>query len=248
MTDRKAFCVDDSMKRPLKKTRGTEDRVLNHDLLSGLPDDLTTGLFAAAPRVRLKPGKVLFRAGDAGNGCYRVEQGLLKVMIVSRSGSERILTFLGPGAIVGELSMIDGLPRSASVISVHDSTLRFVRRAAFKQLIQKHPEVYEPLVTLLAKRLRETDGVVAAMSFLRLRGRLARALLELAEDFGQDVGSGRIVIHQKIGHSDLAAMVGFARENVTRILNEWKRTKLVTKLSGYYCLENLAKLEEQGEL
>ncbi len=86
------------------------------------------------------------------------------------------------------------------------------------------------------------------MSFLRLRGRLARVLLELAQDFGQDVGSGRIVIRQKIAHNDLAAMVGTARENVTRILNDWKRNKLVTKLSGYYCLENKARLEEQGQL
>jgi CRP-like cAMP-binding protein len=86
------------------------------------------------------------------------------------------------------------------------------------------------------------------MSFLRLRGRVARALLELAQDFGQDVGSGRIVIRQKIGQSDLAAMAGIARENVTRILNDWTRNKLVTRLSGYYCLENKAKLEQQGEL
>jgi CRP/FNR family transcriptional regulator, cyclic AMP receptor protein len=219
-----------------------------HGLLSEFPDDLVTDLFAAAIRVRLKAGNALFQAGDVGDGCYRVEEGLLKVTIASRSGSERILTFLGPGAIVGELSMIDGLPRSASVTAVRDATLSFVRRAAFKRLVRKHPELYEMLVMLLAKRLRETDGVVAAMSFLRQRGRLARALLELAQDFGQDVGSGRIVIRQKIAHNDLAAMVGIARENVTRVLNDWKRTKLVTKLSGYYCLENKARLEEQGQL
>lgn len=219
-----------------------------HRLLSELPNDLVGDLFAIATSVRVEAGKALFLAGEDGDGCYRVEQGLLKVTIASRSGDERILTFLGPGAIVGELSMIDGLPRSASVIAIHDSSLRFVRRAAYKKLLQSHPEIYESLVALLAKRLRETDDVVAAMSFLHLRGRLARVLLELARDFGRDTGSGRIVIHQKIGHSDLAAMVGFARENVTRILVDWKRTKLVTKLSGYYCIENKAKLEEQGEL
>jgi CRP/FNR family cyclic AMP-dependent transcriptional regulator len=213
-----------------------------------IPDDLVTELFAAAVPARLKAGDSLFQAGDVGDGCYRVEEGLLKVTIASRSGSERILTFLGPGAIVGELSMIDGLPRSASVTAMRDATLSFVKRTAFRRLVRKRPELYEMLVMLLAKRLRETDGAVAAMSFLRLRGRLARALLELAKDFGHDVGSGRIVIRQKIAHNDLAAMVGTARENVTRVLNDWKRTKLVTRLSGYYCLENTAKLEEQGEL
>jgi len=217
-------------------------------LLSEFPNNLVADLFAAATRVRLKRGKVLFHADDVGDGCYRVEEGLLKVTIASREGSERILAFLGPSALVGELSMIDGLPRSASVTAVRDSTLQFVRRTAFRQLVRKHPEVFETLVALLARRLRETDEVVAAMSFLQLRGRLARALLELAENFGQDVGSGRIVIRQKIAHNDLAAMVGTARENVTRILADWKRTRLVTRLSGYYCLENKAKIEEQGEL
>ena len=83
---------------------------------------------------------------------------------------------------------------------------------------------------------------------MRLRGRIARALLELARDYGQDVGSGRIIIRQKIGQNDLAGMVGSVRENVNRVLNEWKQKKLVTRLSGYYCLENKAKLEHEGEL
>ena len=67
-------------------------------------------------------------------------------------------------------------------------------------------------------------------------------------DAGQDVGSGRIVIRQKIGQSDIAAMAGIARENVSRILNDWKRRKLVSRLSGYYCLENKAQLEHEAEL
>jgi len=131
---------------------------------------------------------------------------------------------------------------------VRDATLSFLSRAAFDTFAQKHPEVYKLLVGLLAARLRETDTVVAAGSFLPLRGRVAVTLLELAENFGQDVGSGRIVIRQKIGQSDLAAMAGIARENVSRILNDWKRRKLVSRLSGYYCLENKAKLELEVEM
>jgi CRP-like cAMP-binding protein len=90
--------------------------------------------------------------------------------------------------------------------------------------------------------------VIAAGTFLSLKGRVARTLLELAEGFGQDVGSGRIVIRQKIGQSDLAARAGIARANVSQILNEWKRHELVSRLSGYYCLENKARLEGESEL
>ena len=131
---------------------------------------------------------------------------------------------------------------------MRSSSLVFLSRAAFDEFTKKNPDIYKSLVTLLATRLRETDAVIAAGSFLPLRGRVACTLLELANDFGQDVGSGRIVIRQKIGQSDLAAMAGIARENVSRILNDWKRRNLVSRLSGYYCLENKAELQNEAEL
>jgi CRP/FNR family transcriptional regulator, cyclic AMP receptor protein len=214
-------------------------------LLSGLAPPLSTALFDSAKPVRLATGGILFRAGAAADGCYRVDDGLLKVTMVSGSGAERILAFLGSGAIVGELSIIDGLPRSATVIAVRDSKLRFLGQAEFEAFADKHPEVYKSLVRLLAQRLRETDAVVAASSFLSLKGRVARTMLELAEHFGQEVGPDRIVIRQKIGQNDLAAMAGIARENVTRVLNDWQRHNVVSRLSGYYCLENKAELEHQ---
>jgi CRP/FNR family cyclic AMP-dependent transcriptional regulator len=214
-------------------------------LLSGLPAPLSTKLFANTKLVRLAAGEILFRAGASDDGCYRIEDGLLKVTIVSGSGAERILAFLGRGAIVGELSIIDGQPRSATVVAVRNAAVSFLGRADFEAFAEKHPEVYKSLVRLLAQRLRETDAVVAASSFLSLKGRVARTMLELAQHFGQEVGPGRIVIHQKIGQNDLAAMAGIARENVTRVLNAWQRHKVVSRLSGYYCLENKAQLEHQ---
>ena len=184
-------------------------------LLAGLPANLSTELFANATLVRLSAGEILFRAGSSDDSCYRIEEGLLKVTMVSSSGAERILAFLGRGAIVGELSVIDGLPRSATVVAVRNAALSRLSRAEFEAFAAKCPEIYKSLVRLLAKRLRETDTVVAASSFLSLKGRVARTMLELAEHFGQEVTPGRIVIRQKIGQNDLAAMAGIARENVT---------------------------------
>src|SRR6516162_9197049 len=205
----------------------------NLHLLSELPAELPTKLFANANRIRLAAGKILFRAGATGDGCYRVDDGLLKVTMVSRSGAERILQFLGPSAIVGELSTIDGLPRSATVAAVRDSTLSSVSRVEFEAFAEEYPEVYKSLVKLLARRLRDTDGVVAAGSFLSLKGRVARTVLELVNHFG---------------HNDLAAMAGIARENLTRVLNDWQRHKLLSRLSGYYCLEDKIQLEHQAKL
>jgi CRP-like cAMP-binding protein len=218
------------------------------NLLSDLPDRLSTGLLEHGAAKHLTADEVLFLAGDPGDGFYRLDEGLLKVSIASASGAERILAILGPGAIVGDLAIIDGLPRSASVSALRDCKLRFVSRTSFEAFARKEPEVYHYLAKVLATRLRDTDQIVAAGSFLPLKGRVARALIDLAHAFGKDVGQGRVVIRQKVSQGDLAAMAGIARENVSRIMNDWMRAKIITRLSGYYCLEDLARLKREIEL
>jgi CRP/FNR family transcriptional regulator, cyclic AMP receptor protein len=218
------------------------------NFLSDLPEDLSTGLLVGSSRRHLANGEVLFVAGEPADGLYRVEEGLVKVSIDARTGAERILAILGPGAIVGDLAIIDGLPRSASVTALRDCNLSFVSRAQFEHFAESHPEVYRHLVKILAARLRDTDTILAAGSFLPLKGRVARALLDLSKAFGKDVGEGRILIHQKISQSDVAAIAGVARENVSRILKEWMEQKLVSRLSGYYCLESSAKISHEAEL
>src|ERR1700733_8294097 len=101
------------------------------NLLSVLPPELAAALFATARPHRLKADQTLFTAGDPGDGCYRIEQGLLKVSVVSPSGGERILAILGPGALVGEFAMLDAQPRSASVTAARDSELSFISRKSF---------------------------------------------------------------------------------------------------------------------
>src|SRR5262249_28730892 len=140
---------------------------------------LSTSLFAGAAARHLEAGEVLFVAGEPGDGCYRLERGLLKVVVTSPQDEERILTMLAPGAIVGELAMLDDGPRSASVCAVRDCELSFISRAAFEERTIRHPEIYQQLTKLLATRLRETDDTVAAACFLTVQARLARALLEL---------------------------------------------------------------------
>jgi CRP-like cAMP-binding protein len=215
--------------------------------LPRLPENLSAQLFAGAASRHLEAGEALFLAGDTGDGCYRLEQGLLKVIITSPRGEERILAILGPGALVGELSVIDGGPRSASVVAVKECELSFVSRAAFKECTQQYPEIYHYLVDVLAGRLRETDDALVAASFLTVKSRLARALLELAKFLGEEETSGFVWIRHKVSQSDLAAMAGVARENVSRVLSDWKRRKLVTRSNGYYCLHDIATLQRTAD-
>jgi CRP/FNR family transcriptional regulator len=151
------------------------------DILPRLPKYLSAQLLANAETRHLEAGKPLFFSGDTGDGCYLLKQGLIKVVINSPGGEERTLAILGPGAIAGELSVIDGGPRSASVFAVKECDLSFISRAAFEECTKQHPEIYRYLVEVLAARLRGTDEAVAAASFLPVKSRLARALLELAK-------------------------------------------------------------------
>jgi CRP-like cAMP-binding protein len=214
-------------------------------LLSIFPAGIAELLFGHARVAQLAPQQTLFTAGDPGDGFYLVDEGLLKVNVVSSAGSERILAILGPGDLVGELAIIDGAPRSASVTAIRESKLRFVSRAAFEAVAAREPALYRHMMVMLARRLRAIDEVLTATSFLPLQGRTARALLSLAQAFGKDVGSGRILIQQKVSQSDIAAMAGISRENVSRILQDWMRRALVSRLAGYYCLQDKAALERE---
>ena len=216
-------------------------------LLAALPTELSQSLFAKARPLSLKADQTLFVAGDEGDGCYRVDEGLLKASIAAPAGGERILAILGPGSVVGELSMIDRGPRSASVTALRDSKLSFVGRTAFEAFGQSRPDLYRHVATLLARRLRDTDDALVATNFLSVKGRVARALLSLADAFGRDVGQGQTLIRQKVSQSDLAAMAGIARENVSRVLHEWETRSLVKRLAGYYCLENRSVLQHEAE-
>jgi len=206
--------------------------VLN--VLSELPETLLSGLFEGADTHNLRDGEALFRAGDVGDGCYRIQTGLVKIVVASQQGEERIISLLGPNAVVGELSMIDGRPRSASVVAIADCSLSFVSRAKFQKYTEAHPELTSYLVRTLARRLREADDALAAATFLSVKGRLARALLNLAEYVGEDNGGGRIQLRHKISQNDLAAMAGVARENVSRTMSEWRKRDIVTRSSDYY--------------
>lgn len=216
----------------------SDARLLSHRLLSPL--------FVQGSITHLGANRLLFAAGDAADGCYRIETGLVKVVVTSPTGDSRILAMLGHGSIVGELSLIDGLPRSGSVMTIQDSTFRFVSRAAFLEFCQDNPGIQQELVKVLATRLRETNNALAAATFLSAKGRIARALLELARHVGEQA-NGAAVIPDKIHQGDLADLAGVARENVSRAMSEWSKRKLITRSAGSLKINDVAALTSEME-
>ena len=220
-----------------------------HNLLSELPREYSSRLLAKAHAVSLKKGKTLFETGAVGDGCYWLEEGVLKVSIASPQGAERILAILGPGSIVGELAMLDGLPRSATVQALRDSRLTFLARSVFLEILRGHPEIYRHLLTVLVERLRQADDEVAAASFLSLKARVARALLHFAKHLGEPTATpGQLLIRHRIRQDDLAALANVARENASRILSEWKKRKIIDHPSPSVYVIHEARLEREARL
>ena len=220
----------------------------SHNILSGLPSEYSSRLLAKAPDVQLKKGETLFEIGAKGDGCYLLNEGVLKVSVASDAGTERILAILGPGAIVGELAMIDGLPRSATVQALKDSKLTFLARNVFLELLRDHPELYAHLVTTLVTRLRQADDEVAAASFLSINARVARALLLFAKYLGEPDTQDRLVIRHRLRQEDLAALADVARESASRIMSEWKRRKIIDQQSSSVYVIRRSELEREARL
>jgi CRP/FNR family transcriptional regulator len=217
-----------------------------NSLLSGLPREYSSRLLAKAPAITLKKGKTLFEIGAVGDGCYWLEEGVLKVSIASPQGAERILAILGAGSIVGELAMLDGLPRSATVQALRDSRLIFLARSVFLEILRGHPEIYRHLLTILVERLRQADDEVAATSF-SLKARVARALLHFAKHLGEPTATpGQLLVRHRIRQDDLAALANVARENASRILSEWTARKVIKHPSPSVYLIDKAKLEREA--
>ena len=208
-------------------SENTPEKINPLNVLGRLPPELSERLLASERMVTLREGETLFERGDAGDGCYWLRQGVVTVSVGSPDGEQRILAILGAGAIVGELAMIDGLPRSATVQAVRNCVLTFVSRASFSDVLSRHPEVYNDIMVTLCARLRQSGEDMIASSFLPISARVARALMEFARHLGEDVGAGHVRIRHKVTQSDLAAMAGVARESVSQTLATLTRQNII---------------------
>lgn len=108
----------------------------------------------------------------------------------------------------------------------------FTRRLFF-EFAGENPIIYRHMLSVMAGRLHATNDSLAARDFLALPGQLAQALIRLADGFGREMVSGAVRIEYKLTQSELGAMIGASRENVSRVLNQWKRAGLISRVDGY---------------
>jgi len=214
-------------------------------ILNDLPTPYAARLLQGATTVSLADNAPLFRKGDAGNGCYWLHDGLLKVSIGSSTGEKRTLAILGPGAIVGELAMIDGLPRSADVHAIGDCRLTFVSTVAFAECLDGNPALYRHVSSALAARLRQANDEAAAASFLTAKERIARTLLRLVNYLGKELDDQQLVIDHHFTQNDIAAMAALTRESVNRTMTEWRKTGVIDLPTRTTMVVHKMKLEQE---
>ena len=178
----------------------------------------------AVPR-SFPAGVRVFHEGDRSDACYLVRSGDLRVTREHPDGRAIALATLGPGDLFGELAMLDGEARSASVDTLSDSELLALPAADFRRLLADHPEISVKLVAALTRRLRETNERVARQSFQTVPSRVAGVLTQLIAEGTAPEGRQGVTI--RMTQADLAQLAGTSRESVSRFLATLERARVV---------------------
>lgn len=197
-------------------------------LLRGLPEERLGRIAAVARRRAYRRGEVICHQGDPGDTFHVIESGRLKVSLYGESGAETLLAILGPSECFGELALLDGEPRSATVQALEPVETIVVRRSDFLALLRQNPAIMDRLLVAMAAKIRYLSDVVSDLAFLDLEGRLAKRLLELAEEHGRPVDS-TTEIELPITQEDLAAMVGSTRASVNKLLGWYEDRGLIRR-------------------
>ena len=194
----------------------TADFLITVPLFKSL-DAAEIGRFAEAVREKSYPkGSVILFEDDPGDALFIVRNGRVKVVLVAEDGREVILGILGVGEYFGELSLIDDQPRSAHVIAMEDSALLVLRREDFRKRVEASPTVAWTLLAELSRRLRRADGQIGSLVLLDVPGRIARMLLDTADE------GGGPLIEKPLTHQTIAHVIGASRETVSRAMREFQ--------------------------
>jgi CRP/FNR family transcriptional regulator, cyclic AMP receptor protein len=173
-------------------------------------------------------GADILTAEQPGDVAYIVLDGTVKVQVDGPDGTPVILAILRAGEIAGEMSLVDRLGRSASVVAMEQTTLAWLTQADFWNCLRSMPTMTFNLAGIHSRRLRLANAHVVALATLDIEGRLADQLLALAEEYGEAAPNGGCRIPFRLTQGDLAALVGASRVRVNQILVSWKHKGYLT--------------------
>jgi CRP-like cAMP-binding protein len=217
------------------RTAGALIEQLRHvPLLRGLTDVQLVDLSRTARTHRFEADQIVFLQGDPGDCVHIILCGQVKVVTTSRAGHEAILAFLAEGESFGEMSLLDDLPRSATIQATMPTTTLSLRKIDFHKALRDAPDLSLRLLRALARRLRETGMLVQDAAFLDVGERLAKKLVAMATETAERnvttpsaTRASGPAIELRVTQQDLASMIGATRESVNKSLASFRSRGLL---------------------
>lgn len=184
----------------------------------------------------------IVREGDPGETFYLIVEGSVAVCRLGSDGRETILSILKEGDFFGEMSILDSSLRSASIKSLTEVELGFIKRDDFLALLDNNPQIGRLLVIELSDRLRDANQLIAATTSQDIRSRLASLLLNLSENFGEPADNG-IRISLRLTNQEMANMIGTTRETVNRTLNRFWDDRMIDMRTSHVVVVDQERLK-----
>jgi CRP/FNR family cyclic AMP-dependent transcriptional regulator len=201
-------------------------------LFAGLGEARLAAVNEMLRRRIFSAGTNVISAETPGDVVYVILSGTVKIRVDQADGSEVIIAMLGPGEMVGELSVIDSAGRSADVLTQEECVMLWLDRASFDQLIIDEPVILHNLLRLLSRRIRLSTEQIQALCTLDVYGKVARQLLVFASQYGLRSADG-VLIPMRLTQSDIAGLVGASRERVNQVFVSLRRRKLLKVDTSY---------------
>jgi CRP/FNR family transcriptional regulator, cyclic AMP receptor protein len=185
---------------------------------AALPEADLERLASSARQKKFPKNMVIMSQGDENDSpaLYVIASGRIKVGISDQEGKEVILSMLGPGQFFGEMSLIDGHPRSANIETTEASEFVVVNKDDFKLFLSQNFDMALAFMREIVRRLREADKKIESLALMDVYGRVARVLLDMAEK----TVDGKLVIKRRLTKQDIARMIGASREMVSRVMKD----------------------------
>ena len=200
------------------------DLVRRVPMFSVLTEAQAWSLSQSIVKKRYKRGETIVEQGGRSNALFIILAGRARVLSVDARGREVILALLHPGDHVGERSLIDGQPHSASVVAEVQTDVLMLGRVAFLQSLPENSSMSFSIMRGLVQRLRRADSKIESLALMDVYGRVARALLEMS-----DIDGDQRLIRSKVSRQDLAKMVGASREMVSRVMKDFEQRGFVAE-------------------
>ena len=196
-------------------------------LLGGLGARDLSLIASKAEHLSVAENQIVFHHGDEGDALYILVSGALEVSVISVEGKKLSLNILQPGEVFGEISALDGLPRTATIVAMRGSHLLRVPGSSINRLLADNPQFAKNLIVVLCSRVRWINQQVEDFFLLNTESRLANRLLLLHKKFSDDDG----ILH--LSQSELSEFLGTTRETVNKTMQSWRSRNLIELGRGH---------------